>query len=692
MNTARCLLADAGVQKRFWPEIVCAATYLKNRTLANTVENKTPYEIFFNKKPNVENLKLYGSKVFVRKPEQRRKSKFEQKSEMGVLVGYSEVGYRVLLNNKVIVSRQVEIVERDIKCIGLNLEENSEEISDSESNEGHREESEDSEYYSNNEEEKNSEGLRRSSRVKKSPMRYPEPDNTSSVSANVCRVDTPRTFEEAIISVDKDEWVKAMDREIEVLKKNKTWKVVEKIEGKKTIDVKWVYTRKTGGKYKARLVVRGFQQKDQIEDVYAPVAKVQTLKTLLAYCCQYELNIQQMDVEAAFLNGKVKTEVYVNQPKGYADGTNKVCKLLKALNGLRESPRAWYECLDEFLVKIGFRSCEMDNCLYIYEGEEKMFILIYVYDLLICSNTINEEKVKRIKNMLSERFKMKDLGNVNEYLSIKIEYDLKNKMLKINQTRYIETLIKNYQLSDSKLYNTPMEINLKLDIMADCKPDLKYRNIIGALLYISSSTRPDVSYSVNYLSRFQNCYNRSHWKYALRVLKYLYKTKNLSLVYKQSDDKDIMDCYVDADWAGDNNDRKSTSGYVIRLFGNPIYWKSRKQKCITKASTYAEYVALSEAVSEIKFVREILTKLNVKLKAPVKIYEDNTGAIDIAKNGNLTKNSKHIEIHYHFVHESVKNQEIEVCKIDTSENVADIFTKALGKEKHIKFRDMLNIS
>ncbi|KAL7301770.1 hypothetical protein TKK_0005761 [Trichogramma kaykai] len=222
MNTARCLLADAGVQKRFWPEIVCAATYLKNRTLANTVENKTPYEIFFNKKPNVENLKLYGSKVFVRKPEQRRKSKFEQKSEMGVLVGYSEVGYRVLLNNKVIVSRQVEIVERDIKCIGLNLEENSEEISDSESNEGHREESEDSEYYSNNEEEKNSEGLCRSSRVKKSPRRYPEPDNTSSVSANVCRVHTPRTFEEAIISVDKDEWVKAMDREIEVLKKNKT--------------------------------------------------------------------------------------------------------------------------------------------------------------------------------------------------------------------------------------------------------------------------------------------------------------------------------------------------------------------------------------------------------------------------------------------------------------------------------------
>uniref|UniRef100_A0ABD2WR87 Retrovirus-related Pol polyprotein from transposon TNT 1-94 n=1 Tax=Trichogramma kaykai TaxID=54128 RepID=A0ABD2WR87_9HYME len=479
MNNARCLLAEAGVHKRFWPEIVCAATYLKNRTLANTVEIKTPFELFFNKKPNVEHLKLYGSKVFVRTPEQSRETKFDKKAEMGVLLGYSEVGYRVLLHNKIVVSRNVEIIEKDTKCIGSFFEPGSEGSSDSDSN---KTESEDSEYFSNNEEseqenrkeeEINSQNeLRRSTRTKRSPIRYPKLDETSTIIANVCRLENPQTFEEAMNSAEKNEWAKAMDREIEVLNKNKTWKLVEKNEDKQAIDVKWVYNRKTGGKYKARLVVRGFQQKEQLDDLYAPVAKIQTLKTLLAYCCQYELNIRQMDVEAAFLNGT---------------------------------------------------------------------------------------------------------------------------------------------------------------------------------------------------------------------------TKDLNLVYKQGDQSEIIDCYVDADWAGDCNDRKSTTGYVIRLFGNPIYWKSHKQKCVTKASTFAEYVALSEAVSEVKFVKELVTKLNIKLEKPIKIYEDNVGAIDIAKNGNLTKNSKHIEIHYHFVHESVINKEIEVCKVNTNENVADIFTKALGKEKHYKLRDMLNI-
>ena len=210
-------------------------------------------------------------------------------------------------------------------------------------------------------------------------------------------------------------------------------------------------------------------------------------------------------------------------------------------------------------------------------------------------------------------------------------------------------------------------------------------------MYISSGTRPDISYSVNYLSRFQNCYTETHWKYALRILKYLYLTKELSLQYKRNKNCEIIDGYVDADWAGDNVDRKSTSGYVIRVFGNLIDWKSRKQKCITKASTYAEYVALSEIVSELKYLRELLKTFDLAIEKPIKIYEDNSGAINIAKFGNFTKNSKHIEIHYHYVHESVKSKDIEIIKIDSDNNIADVFTKALCKDKFVKFRGLLNV-
>jgi hypothetical protein len=151
--------------------------------------------------------------------------------------------------------------------------------------------------------------------------------------------------------------------------------------------------------------------------------------------------------------------------------------------------------------------------------------------------------------------------------------------------------------------------------------------IIGALLYISSNTRPDVSYSVNYMSRFQNCYSETYFKYALRILKYLYRTKDSKLCYKRNENREI----IDADWAGDHLDRKSTSGYLIRLCGNVIVWKSRKRKCVTKVSTYAEYVALSEAMSELTFIKEVMKIFYVILDNKPVIYEDNAGVINIVK-------------------------------------------------------------
>lgn len=286
---------------------------------------------------------------------------------------------------------------------------------------------------------------------------------------------------------------------------------------------------------------------------------------------------------------------------------------------------------------------------------------------------------------------MKDLGVIKTYLGINIDYNYNKGEMTLSQSEYIDSLAKNYRIVDSKLYNTPMEQNLNLQFAQSASNDIKYRNIIGALLYISTCTRLDISYSVNYLSRFQNSYNQIHYKYALRVLKYLYLTKDLKLTYKRNFENNILDCYVDADWAGDTVNRRSTSGYVIRFFGNCIYWKTKKQSSVTKSSTSAEYVALSEAVSEIKFVKNLLNDFGIKIEKPIKIYEDNSGTILIAKFGNLTKRSKYIEIHYHFVNECYERREIDIVKVDTDENLADIFTKALGRLKFEKFRSLLNL-
>ncbi|CAH2105387.1 unnamed protein product [Euphydryas editha] len=183
-------------------------------------------------------------------------------------------------------------------------------------------------------------------------------------------------------------------------------------------------------------------------------------------------------------------------------------------------------------------------------------------------------------------------------------------------------------------------------------------------------------------------YNEMHFKYALRVLKYVYLTRELKLKYCKSN---ILDCFVDADWARDIVDRKSTTGFFIRFFRNSISWKSKKQNSVTKSSTFAEYIALSEAVTEVNFLVCLINDVFVEVYRPVKIYEDSSGVVAISKYRNFTKNSNHIEVHYHFIHENVKQGNIEVVKIGSENNIADIFTKALGNVKFIKFREMLNL-
>jgi len=338
MDMARCLLAEAKVNRCFWPEVVKAAAYLKNRSLANTVERKTPYEIFFNTRPCVKNLRIYGSRIFVRVPEERRKSKWDKKAELGVLLGYTEVGYRILLNNKIIVARHVDIVEEHVKCIGFksngmkeNESENSQEDKLEETEYEKIKFKEDTKTQGSKSEEDTKEkpekfedlSLRRSKREKKTPARFNDDYVYQFVYVNYCNAAVPDTFEEAIASEEAENWKAAMKSEMDNLEKNKTWKLMDLPENKNALDVKWVYTKKSNGTFKVRLVVKGFQQEEVTDNTYSPVFRMQTLKLLLSYCCQNSLIIEQMDVETAFLNGNVVSEVYVKQPLGYDNGSNK---------------------------------------------------------------------------------------------------------------------------------------------------------------------------------------------------------------------------------------------------------------------------------------------------------------------------------------------------------------------------------
>ncbi|KAK9688343.1 GAG-pre-integrase domain [Popillia japonica] len=288
---------------------------------------------------------------------------------------------------------------------------------------------------------------------------------------------------------------------------------------------------------------------------------------------------------------------------------------------------------------------------------------------------------------------------------LKCEICIKNKTVFRNRHR---TQSEKYALKESKNFETPMEVNLKIEPSENVEENLKYRNLIGALLYIANRTRPDISYSVNYLSRYQNKYSDTHYKYALRILKYLYGTRTIKLIYN-SESEEVMDAYVDADWAADTVDRKSTTGILIRIFGNTILWKSQKQKIVSRASTHAEYYALANCVEEIRAsthaeyyalancveeiipIQGILEELGITFNSPVKVYQGNSGAITLGKNGKFSKNSKHIDVSYHFVHDYERKKLIDVQKIHTNDQVADILTKSLGKIRFQKFRILLGL-
>lgn len=679
MDRARCLISEANVDKKYWPIFVETAVYIGNRLLTNTIIKRTPYEIFTGRKPDVSKMRIIGSKVFVRIPEAKRTSKLNPKAVKGILVGYTDTGYKILVDNKMTETRHVIFIDENARLIEFN--ENGSEDEDDELFEDAIDDSGDIQQEAREVIE-----YGRPQRTKKMPEKYKD----FVVYVNTCDANIPENYEEAINNSESGKWKKAMQSEINSLERNGTWELVDEPIDKNIIEVKWIYTIKSSGIYKARVVARGFQQMfEENEEIYSPVARMTTLKVLLSTACVRGWYIEQMDVETAFLNGNIKSEVYIYPPDGYDVEPSKVCLLKKALYGLRESPRDWYDCINSFFCSINLKRSAYDYCLYTGSVDNtKVYIILYVDDLLITGE--NKKSINKVKQMLSDRFRMKDLGCVKQYLGIDIDYNREEKKMILSQEHYIVSLAEKYNIKDSKGFSTPMEINLKLEPAEKINDRLKYRNLIGALLYVANGTRPDVAYSVNYMSRFQKSHDDTHYKYALRILKYLYHTRKLKMNYGTVYNE-ILNAYVDADWAADIQDRKSTSGIVISVFGNVVMWRSQKQKIVSRASTHAEYYALADCVEEVLPIKGVLGDLDVDIKDGINIYEDNTGAIGLAKNGKFSKNSKHIDISYHFVNDYEKKGLINVQKISTDDQVADMLTKALGRVKFQKFRELLGV-
>lgn len=390
-----------------------------------------------------------------------------------------------------------------------------------------------------------------------------------------------------------------------------------------------------------------------------------------------------MDVKNAFLHGNIDEEIYMKQPCGLEDNTDRVCKLNKSLYGLKQAPRAWNSRFDSLMKKLGLKQSEHDKCLYFITNDKvKVYILLYVDDILLAGN--DEGELLNIKLMLENEFKMKDLGEPQCFLGIKIDRN-ENGMF-LSQSTYVRNLLKRFNMEDCNPSKTPMEIK-PVEESAECIVDKKpYRELVGCLMYLMSTTRPDISVAVNYYSRFQSNATEVHWQGLKRILRYIKGTMDMGLFYQKGKDK-VLTVYADADWAS-SNDRKSITGFLIEVYGAVVCWATRKQTTVALSSTEAEYVALASATSEAIWLRNLLQDFGLTVDDPVEIYEDNQSCIHLLKKWEHRR-LKHIDVKYNFIRDLYSNKVIDVQYVASRDQKADILTKRLPAPQFIKLRSTL---
>uniref|UniRef100_A0A0K8T1E2 Reverse transcriptase Ty1/copia-type domain-containing protein n=2 Tax=Lygus hesperus TaxID=30085 RepID=A0A0K8T1E2_LYGHE len=395
-----------------------------------------------------------------------------------------------------------------------------------------------------------------------------------------------------------------------------------------------------------------------------------------------------MDVSNAFLHGDLQEDIYMKWPPGFENtNNNHVLKLNRTLYGLKQAPRAWNARIDSALRRLSFVACQSDRCLYhLINGNFKTYLLIYVDDLIIASNDNNV--LNHVKHELQLEFNMKDLGSLHNFLGIKIERNSNGMIL--SQKTYINRILARFGMADCKPTKTPMETGYSPS--ATSSPSIighkPYRELIGCLMHLMLATRPDIGFAVTFHSRFQSSATEENWTSAKRILRYLRGSIDFGLHFPKDCDV-VLTAYADSDWANDTS-RKSTSGFLIQIFGAAVSWSSRKQSITALSSTEAEFVALASAVAETVWIIGLLREISIDPGIPI-VFEDNQGCIKNIQKWEQ-KRLKHVDIKYNFVRDFVNNNTIQVKYLSSELQIADIFTKSLCGVKFQKFCNMLGIT
>ena len=737
---ARCLIIESGIQKYLWTYAVRCSAYIRNRCY-NRRLNLTPYEAFTGMRPNISNMNIFGTVCYALNQD---KMKLDNRSEKGIFLGYDNKSpaYYVYFQNKQSV-RKVRCVKffQTFECDdGVIIENSNEESVVPKENVLNENVSVpvvpavfNNQQGSMDSTEKKDVSRKTTAVIKENP-RYPErnrskpsylnqydlssasksvenfpadskeylsDDKLSQVSVDYCyKLEyIPVSYKDAVNCSDSSSWCAAMEEEVSSLLDNNTYDLVVPPPNVNIIKSRWVYAVKCDKNdaevFKARFVAKGFSQIKDIDysETFSPTAKITSIRLLMQIAVNENLEIEQMDVKTAYLNADIDQIVYVQQPEGFQKagigGENLVCRLNKSLYGLKQSGRNWYHLLHQSLLSQGFVTSFADPCVYSRQNDYiKTIIIIYVDDLLIASN--NSHDLKNVKYMLSCNFKMKDLGILSLFLGI--QFTFHGSKISMTQQKFLSKLLDRFGMADCKPKLSPCDpsvVKLKEDNEMPLEDQTTYREIVGSLIYVMTSTRPDLCYVVTLLSQFMSRPTQEHLNLAKYVLRYIKHTLTYSLTFTKCDDTQVVG-HCDADW-GSSSDRRSISGYCYQIStcGTLISWKSKKQPIVALSSCEAEYVALTYAIQEGIFIKQLYFDMFGYPKVPMMVKTDNQSAIALCKNPVSQQRTKHIDIKYHFIRSQLRSDVFLIDYVPSELNIADLFTKPTSRFKLDKFLSVL---
>ncbi|GJV02452.1 putative RNA-directed DNA polymerase [Tanacetum coccineum] len=699
----RSMMCRATLPISFWGYALETAAHILNLVPTKKV-SKTPFEMWKGKRPSLGHIKIWGCEVFVRREAQ---DKLEARSEKCLFVGYPKESFGYLFykpkDNVVFVARRGVFLEREMiskEDSGSKID--LEEIQESADEEPIVNTDTQQEVVTPVEPDDISLPIRRtSSRVSKPPQFYYgfhiEEDKISD--STLSELDEPANYKEAMASPEAAKWKEAMKSEIQSMYDNQVWNLVDTTTGLKTVGCKWIFKKKTDmdGKvhtYKARLVAKGYTQTHGIdyEETFSPVAKIKSIRIMLAIAAFHDYEIWQMDVKTAFLNGKLTEDVFMAQPEGFENAKypKRVCKLQKAIYGLKQASRSWNLCFHEKVKQFGFSRSEDESCIYIkVSGSVVVFLVLYVDDILLIGNDI--PTLQSVKDWLGKCFAMKDMGDATYILGIKIYRDRSKRLIGLSQDTYLDKILKRFRMENSKKGSLPLHHGIKIsndlcpvtDEELDKMSRVPYASAIGSIMYAMTCTRPDVSFALSMVSRHQQNPGEGHWTVVKNILKYLRNTKDRFLVYGGEKELRVIG-YCDASWQTDKYDSRSQSGWVFLLNGGAVTWRSSKQNTVADSTCESEYIAASEASKEAIWMKNFIGDLGVvpTVQDPIEIFCDNESAVALTKEPKDHGKSKHIDRKYHFVRSKVAEGHVIVKDIRSEDNPADPFTKALAKSKH----------